>query len=216
MSSPKLVRKLITVPADGVFEEIRIEGCGVIVAQSPVFELYSHYPKFHFTSKNELALEIYPESKYGQPFDRLYIEGTTLSEGASLLLFISQVPIDTDINPVVANLRDAAREFEPGTSFNESIDNATVFSFSDAQKFKGGTAGTGKAASVLISPENESLRFAFGTDPNNATPLGHLLGPTDPPLVIDGYENINDFRALSNSATASDVTFTVEFPKYIT
>lgn len=207
-----LKKRIVTVPAAGSFDKLSVQGCGVIVAQAGVFELYSEYPTFHFNDQEAEAFEIYPESKYGMPFSNLYVQGTSESEGSTVVLYIIDEPIQTDLNPIISNIRETNKEFTNGVTFQESISNAAVFSFSDAQKYKGGAAGTGKAASVLISPENESLRYAFGVDPVEATPLGHILTETDSPLVIEGWNFIEAFRALSISATASDVTFTMEFP----
>lgn len=212
MSTTKIQRRIITVPADGEYKVINQRGCGVIVSQAPVFEQYSEFPLFHFDDKGGNEIEVFPESKYGQPFEKLFIEGTAESEGTIVVLYISQDKVETDLNPFIASKKTNDRELTPGTTFNESITDATVVTLTDSQKYKGGAAGTGDAQALIITPESYPIRIAWGTDPSNATPLGNLIEAGQTERIV-GFNFIDDLRIISAVPnTTAEVSFTAEFP----
>lgn len=64
------------------------------------------------------------------------------------------------------------------------------------------------AQRAVLSVETAQIRYRYdGTDPTSL--IGHILEPGDT-LVVDGYTNINAFKAIRTGATSGTIRVTFE------
>ena len=63
---------------------------------------------------------------------------------------------------------------------------------------------------VIMTVETAAIRYRYDGVPANAQPGGGHLGTTNTTYKVEGVENIANLSIIADTATAADVTFTLE------
>lgn len=196
----------ITVPANGVKKIVDRAGCAVQVAFADAYTLISDYPSIFFDGleavKSPVRFGETIQGNEGKAFDIFTIEGTTASEGNTLLLLVSNVEMEQRYQPP----DNSGFAVDPGPGTRSITSTDAVQTISNAQLIN--SEGVLPRAIVIQARLND-IAYAIGADPDQAG-FGHLLVAGAEPIRIEN--GITDFRIISaTAATPGEFVYTAEF-----